>query len=161
VFAIGLPDAGGNPEILWNYRKNVPSIPSPLVYDDVFYMVKDGVVTSLDPNTGELLKRDRLAKKKSKVYASPVAADGKIYIGNMDGWMVVLEAGPEWKVLTSNDLGDEIWASPAIADGHIYVRTKTKIYDFSSRAKIAKESRRSGRRSDEQRRPAVSSPGWQ
>lgn len=141
VFAIGLPAAGEKPKILWNYRKNVPSIPSPLVYDDVFYMVKDGIVTSLDPKTGELLKRDQLDKGKSKVYASPVAADGKIYIGNMDGRMVVLEAGPEWKVLTNNDLGDEIWASPAIADRHIYVRTKTKIYDFAAKAKIAKKPR--------------------
>jgi outer membrane protein assembly factor BamB len=139
VFAIRLPAAGGEPEILWNYRKNAPSIPSPLVYDDVFYMVKDGVVTSLDPNTGKLLKRDRLGKGASKVYASPVAADGKIYIGNMDGRMVVLEAGPEWKVLTSNDLGDEIWASPAISDGHIYVRTKAKIYDFTIKMKPAKK----------------------
>lgn len=140
VFAIRLPDAGGEPEILWNYRKNVPSIPSPLVYDGVFYMVRDGIVTSLDPKTGKLLKRDQPEKGKSKVYASPVAADGKIYIGNMDGRMVVLEAAPEWKVLASNDLGDEIWASPAIVDGHIYVRTRSKIYDFAVNSKPAKKN---------------------
>lgn len=91
VFAIRVPSAGGDAEILWNYRHN----------------------------------------ETSKVYASPVAADGKIYIGDMDGRMIVLESGPEWRVLASNDLGEEIWASPAIVEGHLYVRTKTRMYDFA------------------------------
>lgn len=139
VFAIRLPAGKAQPEILWNYRKNVPSIPSPLIYKDVFYMVKGGIVTSLDPKTGKLLKRDRLGKGSSKVYASPVAADGKIYIGDLDGRMTVIKAAPQWKVLTVNDLGDEIWASPAISNGHLYVRTRTKLYSFAVKAKPARK----------------------
>ena len=73
VFAIGLEREPGPPKVLWNYRKNVPYIPSPVVYENVFYMVKDGIVTSLDPRTGELHKRERLGTEKMKVYASPVA----------------------------------------------------------------------------------------
>ena len=134
VFAIRVPAGEGQPEILWNYRQGVPYIPSPLVYGDVFYMVKDGVVTSLEPKTGKLLKLGRLGSGSPKVYASPVAADGKIYIGTLDGHLAVLDAGPEWTVLAMNDLGEEIWASPAISDGHVYVRTKGKLYDFVSAA---------------------------
>jgi outer membrane protein assembly factor BamB len=100
-------------------------------------MVKDGVVTSLEPKTGKLLKRGRLGSGSPKIYASPVAADGKIYIGTLDGELAVLDAGPQWTVLAMNDLGDEIWASPAISDGHIYVRTKGKLYDFVSAASPA------------------------
>jgi outer membrane protein assembly factor BamB len=95
------------------------------------------VVTSLDPKSGKLLKRGRLGSGSPKVYASPVAADGKIYIGTLDGHVAVLDAGPEWTVLAMNDLGDEIWASPAISDGHIYVRTAGKLYDFVADAKPA------------------------
>ena len=73
VFAIGLEREQGPPKVLWNYRKNVPYIPSPLVYENVFYMVKDGIVTSLDPRSGEVHKRERLGTEKMKVYASPVA----------------------------------------------------------------------------------------
>jgi len=137
VFAIRVPAGEGQPEILWNYRKGVPNVPSPLVHGDVFYMVKDGVVTSLESRTGKLLKRGRLGSGSPKVYASPVAADGKIFIGTLDGHVAVLEAGSEWTVLAMNDLGDEIWASPAISEGHVYVRTKGKLYNFVSGAKPA------------------------
>jgi outer membrane protein assembly factor BamB len=137
LYAIRVPPGEGQPEILWNYRQNVPSIPSPLVYDDVFYMVEDGIVTSLEPKTGKLLKRGRLGSGSPKVYASPVAADGKIYIGTLDGQMAVLEAGPEWNVLMLNDFGEEIWASPAIVDGHVYVRTKSRLYSFAFEIEVA------------------------
>ncbi len=134
VHAIHVPGtsegAKQKPEILWSYQQNVPYIPSPLVLDGVFYMVKDDVVTSLDAATGKLLKRGRLGAGKGKVYASPVAAGGKIYVGTLDGKLVVLNAGREWSVAQTNDLGEEIWASPAIAGGHLYVRTRAKLYDF-------------------------------
>jgi len=141
VHAIRLPAAGAaKPEILWSYRQNVPYIPSPLVYDGVFYMVKDSIVTSLDPATGKLLKRGRLGDGKGKVYASPVAADGKIYVGTLDGKLVVLSPGGEWSVAHTNDLGEEIWATPAIVDGHLYVRTKSRLYDFVSAVKEKAEA---------------------
>lgn len=133
VHAIRVGD--GSAETVWNYRQNVPYIPTPLIHDSVYYMVKDNIVTSLDPKTGELLKRDRLGEAKSKVYASPVAADGKIYVGTLDGDVAVLQAGGEWSVLATNRLEDEIWASPAIADGHLYVRTKGKLYSFAVESK--------------------------
>jgi len=130
LFAIRISDTGGDPQVLWHYQQSVPYIPSPLVYDGVFYMVKDGIVSSLDPQTGELYKRGRLLKGSPEVYASPVAADSKVYIATLDGQVAVLEAGPDWEVLAMNDLGEEIHASPAIVDGHLYIRTRDKLYDF-------------------------------
>ena len=130
AYAIKLPEGEGKPEKVWNYRKNIPEIASPLVHDGVFYMVSKGIVTSLDAKTGELIKRDRIAEGSPKVYASPVAADGKIYLGTLEGSMVVLSAAGEWETLASVDLDEEIWASPAIADGRLYVRTRGKLYSF-------------------------------
>lgn len=133
VFAIRLGQDA--PKVLWNYRKNVSYIPSPVVYDGVFYMAKDGIVTSLDPSTGVLHKRDRLSRDdKMKVYASPVAADGKVFFAGLEGKLAVLRAGAQWDVLAVNDLGDEIYATPAIAGKSLYVRTKGKLYCFSDRA---------------------------
>jgi len=134
VFAVRIPGDGGKPEKLWNYRQNVPYEPSPLIYEGVYYMVKEGIVTSLEPKTGEQLKRGRL-EGGAKVYASPVAADGKVFIGTMDGDIAVLEAGEEWTVLATNALGEEIWATPAIAEGDLFVRTRGKLYRFG----LAKE----------------------
>lgn len=130
VHAIKVPrDANGNPNVQWHYQQNVPYIPSPVVYDDVFYMVKDSIVTSLDARTGKLLKRGRL-DEGAKVYASPVAADGKIYISTLGGQVAVVKAGADWALLASNEIGEEIHASPAILDGRIYVRTKSRVYSF-------------------------------
>jgi outer membrane protein assembly factor BamB len=132
VYAVKLPKGEGEPEKVWNYRKNIPEISSPLVHDGVFYMVDKGIVTSLNAKTGELIKRDRIAEGSPKVYASPVAADGKVFIGTLEGSVVVLSAKGEWETLSSVDLEDEIWATPAIADGQLYVRTRGKLYSFGA-----------------------------
>ena len=130
VYAIKL--GGEKPESVWNYRKNISEIASPLIHDGVFYMGEKGILTSLDAKTGELIKRDRIADGSPKVYASPIAADGKVYIGTLDGSVVVVRAAGEWETLASVDLGDEIWATPAISDGKLYVRTRRKLFSFGS-----------------------------
>ena len=136
VFAIRLGQDA--PKIAWNYRKNVSYIPSPLVYEGVFYMARDGIVSSLDPATGALHKRDRLSRdEKMKVYASPVAADGKLYFAGVEGHVAVVKAGAQWEVLAVNDLDDEIYATPAIAGSSLYVRTKGKLYAFSQSTRAA------------------------
>ena len=63
-------------------------------------------------------------------YASPVAADGKVYMAGMLGKITVLTGGGEWEILSTSDLGEEIFATPAIADGRMYVRTSSTLYCF-------------------------------
>lgn len=121
---------GEKPETVWNYRKNASEIASPLVHDGVFYMINEGILTSLDAATGELIKRERIADGSPKVYASPIVADGKLYLGTLEGTMVVVSARGDWETLYSVDFGDEIWATPAIVDGRLYVRTRGKLYGF-------------------------------
>lgn len=130
AFAIRL--GGEKPERLWNYRKNVSEIATPLVHDGIFYMAEKGILTSLDATTGEMIKRDRIGEGSPKVYASPVAADGRIYLGTLDGTMAVVSAVGDWEILTSVDLGEEIWATPAITDDKLYVRTRGKMYSFGA-----------------------------
>jgi hypothetical protein len=117
--------------VRWRFQKNLPYIPAPLVYQDVYYMVRTGgIVTSLDPATGKLLKEGRSREALGEYYASPVAADGKIFLASEEGKMSVLKAGPEWEVLGVNDLGEEIHATPALSGGRIYVRTRSSLYCF-------------------------------
>ena len=106
-----LPDA-----VRWRFQKNLPFIPGPLVYQDVFYMVRDGgIITSLDPATGRLLKEGRSRDALGGYSASPVAADGKVYLASDDGKITVLKAGGQWEVLGVNDLGEEIARRPRSA----------------------------------------------
>lgn len=117
--------------VRWRFQKNIPYIPAPLLYQDVFYMVKTGgIVTSLDPATGRLLKQGRCPGALGEYNASPVAADGKIYLASAEGKITVLKAGPEWDVLAVNNIGDEISATPALSEGSLFVRTRSALYCF-------------------------------
>jgi len=120
--------------IAWRFQKNIPYIPAPLVYQNVFYMVKTGgIVTSLDAATGKLLKEGRAQGAPGEYYASPVAADGKVYIASTEGKISVLRAAGEWELLGVNDIGEEVHATPALDEGRVYVRSRGSVFCFSTR----------------------------
>jgi len=122
--------------VVWNLKKSYPSIPAPLVYRDVMYLMKEGgVVTSLDPISGQVLKQGRTPDALEDYYASPIAADGKVFMVSASGKVTVLKAGAQWEVLATNDLGEEVWATPAIAGSNLYVRTRNALYSFGGAAK--------------------------
>ena len=119
--------------IRWRLQKNIPYIPAPLLYRGVYYMVKTGgIITSLDPATGRILKQGRSPGALGEYYASPVAADGKVYLASTEGKITVLKAGAEWEVLAVNEIGDDINATPALGDGRVYVRTHGAMYCFGT-----------------------------
>ena len=132
VQAVRLPRHGREAGIAWDYRHNVPYIPSPLVLGDLFYMVADGILTSLDRATGELVQRGRLTDGSPPVHASLVAADGKMYAAMRDGRVAVVSPGREWEVVGLNDLGEEIHATPAVAGNQLLVRTRGSLYAFAT-----------------------------
>ena len=118
--------------VAWDYERNLPSVPSPLVYRGVLYLVKDGgIVTSVDPETGTVLKRGR-ARGVGKYYASPVAADGRVYLASERGMLTVLKAGAQWEVESYRDFEERIMATPVLRDGVIYLRTDDALYAFGS-----------------------------
>ena len=117
--------------VIWRFQKNLPYIPAPLIYQGVLYLVKTGgIVTSLDPATGRPLKEGRSLGALGEYYASPVAADGKVFLASVEGKITVLKASAQWEVLGVNDLGDEIHSTPALSGGRLYVRTRGSIYCF-------------------------------
>ena len=115
---------------LWSYLRGIPYVTSPVLYRQVVYMVKNGgIVTSLDAESGKLLKQGRVTGL-GNYFASPVAGDGKVFLASERGVITVLKAGSEWEILSSHDLGERIMASPVIAAGRIYVRTEESLYSF-------------------------------
>ncbi|MFN7923128.1 MAG: PQQ-binding-like beta-propeller repeat protein [Bryobacteraceae bacterium] len=112
-------------------RKSLPYLTAPLAYRGVLYVVRDGgILAARDLATGKVSKEARLDGAIEKYYASPVAADGKIYLASETGKVAVVEAGAEWKMLAVNDLDSPAYATPAIAGGRLYVRTKDTLYCF-------------------------------
>ncbi|PYQ21584.1 MAG: pyrrolo-quinoline quinone, partial [Acidobacteria bacterium] len=123
----------------WRYLRSVPQLPSPLLYRGVLYMINDGgILTTLDPATGDLLKKGRLRGAVDHYYASPVAGDGKIYFVTRSGTVVTVKAGPGQEVLAVRDLDEECTATPAIAGGRIYLRTRSALYCFR-RSEVVKD----------------------
>jgi len=136
VIGISLPDDGSSRagQIVWTHEQSLPYIPTPLVYDGVLYLVRDGgIVQSLDPATGEVFKRGRTSRAAGSVFSSPVAADGKIIIASLEGEIAVLQAGPQWEVMAVSEIDEPIYSSPALADQRVYVRTPTSLYAFGER----------------------------
>ena len=117
--------------VLWRFQKNLPYIPAPLLYRDVLYLVKDGgIITSLDPKTGRVLKEGRSPQAIGEYHASPVAADNKVFLASTEGKITVLNAGGQWEVIGVSDLGEAIHATPALGEGRIYIRTQGAVYCF-------------------------------
>jgi outer membrane protein assembly factor BamB len=130
---------GGNGDITethvrWRKTEGLPYVSSAIVYGGQLVMVKDGgIVTAYDAASGERLYQKRVASP-GKYYASPVAANGHIYLTSLsDGTITVLKAGataPE-VVAQNPSLGERVGATPAIADNTLYVRTAEHLYAFS------------------------------
>jgi outer membrane protein assembly factor BamB len=78
------------------------------------------------------LKEGRSPGALGEYYASPVAADGKVFLSSVEGKLTVLKAGRQWEVLGVNDIGEEIYATPALSGGRIYVRTRGALYCFAA-----------------------------
>jgi outer membrane protein assembly factor BamB len=117
--------------VLWQMQKFVPNVPSPLVYERILYLVKDGgILSALDGPTGKMLKQGRLAGALDTYYSSPVAGDGKVYLLSQPGKSTIIRAGAEWEVIHQADMEEECYATPALVDGKIYLRTRGSLYCF-------------------------------
>ena len=122
--------------VVWSVKKSYPSIPSPLIYRGVMYMIKEGgILSSLDPATGQVLKQGRTPDALEEYYASPVAADGKIFLVSASGKVTVVKADGQWEIVATNSLDEEVWATPAIAGSNLYIRTRNALYSFGAGAK--------------------------
>jgi outer membrane protein assembly factor BamB len=130
--------AGGHGDVtktrvLWRYRKALPNTSSPLLYQGVLYLIRDGIFTSLSPETGEVYKQARLTGALGSYWSSPVAAEGKIFLASEEGKIATVRAGQAWDILAISDLDEDIFATPAVVDGRVYVRTRVALSCFAKK----------------------------
>jgi len=129
--------AGGHGDItethrLWAFQ-NGPDVPTPVTDGTYFYTVNDrGIAWCLDAKTGkEIWGPQRL--HKATYSASPVLADGKIYITDEDGVTTVFKAGPKFELVAENNLDDYTLSSVAISGGQLFIRTAQHLYCIGKR----------------------------
>ena len=112
--------------ILWHAPGGASYVPSILYYDGLLYVTNEvGIVTCADAETGKTVWRQRLG---GIFFASPVAADGKIYMVSETGETFVLRAGRTAEILSKNELDERMLASPAISDGHLFLRSDGTLF---------------------------------
>jgi outer membrane protein assembly factor BamB len=117
--------------VMWKSQRSLPEMPSPIYHEGRLFTVRDGgLVSCLDPKTGQVLYQERLGAP-GQYCASLVAADGKLYASSVAGTVVVFKAGAATiEVLARNALNERIVATPAIADDKLFVRTVNHFYAF-------------------------------
>ena len=116
-------------QVAWSKTGRGSYMPTPLAYRGIVYMLaNNGVLDAYDPETGKEIYRQRLPLVGSGYSASPVAADGKIYLSNEDGEMLVVEAGATFKHIATNSIGEMLMATPALSDGVMYVRGVSTLF---------------------------------
>lgn len=121
-------------QVAWSKTGRGSYMPTPLAYRGILYMLaNNGVFDAYDLATGRELYRQRLPLVGSGYSASPVAADGRIYLSNEDGEMLVVAAGPEFKLVATNAMGEMLMATPALSEGVMYVRALSTLFAIGQR----------------------------
>ena len=112
--------------VAWRVEKSIPSMPSQLLIDDLLYMVDDkGVASCIEAKTGDVVWQERIGGNYA---ASPLYADGRIYLFSREGKTTVFKPGREYKELAVNQLDDGFMASPAVTGNALILRTMTHLY---------------------------------
>jgi outer membrane protein assembly factor BamB len=121
--------AAGGTAVVWSKSGRGPYMPTPLIYRGQLYVLaNNGVFDAYDLRSGAEVYRQRLAGIGNGFSASPVAADGKIYLSNEDGDITVVAAGPEFRQIGTNAMGELLMATPALSDGAMFVRTVHTLF---------------------------------
>jgi outer membrane protein assembly factor BamB len=127
---VTLPQGKTNSDaIVWSMTGRGSYMPTPIVYKGTLYVLANqGLFDAYDLKTGKEIYRQRLDLIGSGYSASPVAADGKIYLSNEDGEISVIAAGEKFSQIATNSMGEMLMATPALSDGVMYVRSSTSLF---------------------------------
>jgi outer membrane protein assembly factor BamB len=126
------PNETANKYVAWSREKSGPYMPTPLIYQSHLYILRNqGILACYELASGEEKYVERIPHQGSGFSASPVAADGKIYLPSEDGDIFVVKAGPKFELLGRNALGQLLMSTPAISGGMMFVRAQYDLFAIS------------------------------
>ncbi len=118
-----------NDFVAWHLPRRGPYISTPLIYRGLLYSVSNaGILDAFDVETGREVYRSRIPHAGFGFSASPVAADGKIYLAGEDGDIIVVRAGARPEIIARNPMGEPLMATPALSESTIYVRGARHLF---------------------------------
>jgi outer membrane protein assembly factor BamB len=115
--------------VAWEYTKGTGYVLSNIVYGDYLYLLTDnGIVTCLDPKTGEVKYEGGRVPVPARFMGSPVAFGGYVALTSEEGDTFMLKAGPTHEIVRTNSVGEPVFSSPAISNGRIYIRAQKHLF---------------------------------
>ena len=118
----------------WEMHRHIPEIPSPLFYENRLYMVRNGgLLAAIDATNGEVIYAERLGRSSGQYSASPVAANGHLYLVSNRGQISVVPATGPFSLIHQHDLNDPVFVTPAIDSSTIYFRSESFLWAFRTR----------------------------
>lgn len=128
-------DVTGSDAIVWSHTRGVPYTASPILYENKLYVVTDnGLVSAFNATSGEPYYHQARLPKAYNLKASPVGANGKLYLATEDGDVVVMKMGEKLEVIATNHLTDQIFiATPVIAAGELFLRGQNTLFCISEK----------------------------
>ena len=129
-----------NKHIAWSKSRGGPYLPTPILYGNYLYTLgNDGIFTCYEAKTGKQIYRKRCGNGAATSFtASPVAADGKIYVTAESGVVTAIKAGPEFEILSRHPIGEYCLSTPAIAGGRFLLRTQSHVIAIGAETNGAK-----------------------
>ena len=126
-------DSTKNEFIVWSIKRGGAYMQTPLIYGDYLYNLRgNGSLTCFRATTGEVMYKESLGVSGG-VTASGIASEGKLYFTAENGEVFVVKAGPEYKLLSQNSMGDLCMATPAISEDILFFRTKSYLIAVSEK----------------------------
>ena len=128
--AKAMGDISGSDAVVWEFDRDMPYVPSPLLANGIIYFLKSnsGVLSAFNTETGKAHYGPERLQGISGVYASIVGTADRVYIAGRDGTVNVIQQGPKFTVLAENKLDDSFNASPAIVGSELYLRGGQYLY---------------------------------
>ena len=129
VIALRPGAVAGDRRVAWEYAKGTGYVLSNILYGGYLYLLTDnGIVTCLDPATGQVRYEGGRVPVPSRFMGSPVAFAGFVALTSQDGDTFMLKAGPTHEIVRTNSVGEPVMSSPAIANGRIYIRGQKHLF---------------------------------
>ncbi len=128
-------DLSGSESIVWSHTRGVAYTASPVLFDNKLYVLTDnGMISCFNATTGEAYYAQQRLPKAYNFKASPVGANGKLYLATEDSDVVVLKMGEKFEVMATNTLDDQVFiATPVIAAGEIFLRSQNALFCISEK----------------------------
>jgi len=126
-------DLTGTDSVLWSQTRGLSYTPSPVLDDNKFYTLTDnGMLSCFNATTGEPYYLQQRLPQADSFKASPIGANGKLYLASENGVVTIVKMGEKFEVLATNTMTDQFFvASPVVVEGELFLRSKTHLFCIS------------------------------